>query len=108
MKPYQYYENPIDRFTKSPIGRFKEVGYSDQTIANLHHLESHCEHLGDFLEEYRWVQPDGKLFSETSLKIITELHYLEMTVFELETMIEGLTQPDEQSENKGVFNENAF
>ena len=108
MKRYQYYKNPIDRLTKSPIDRFKEAGYSDQTIANLHYLESHCEHFGDFLEEYRWVQPDGKLFSETSLKIILELHDLGMTIFELENVIENLRQPAEQSKDERVFDENAF
>jgi hypothetical protein len=75
---------------KSTVDRYKEAGYADRAIADLHYLESRCEHLEDLLESYRRVQPDDSLFSEKSLEIIVELHGLEEFISRLEDVIRSL------------------
>lgn len=82
MKKYKALESTVERYRKA--------GYSDRAIADLHYLESRCEHLGDLLESYRRVQPDDNLFSEKSLEIIMELQGLEECVSGLEDVIHGL------------------
>ena len=44
-----------------------------ETLAGL---ESCCENLGDLLESYRYLQPDGKPFSASTLDKISKLHRL--------------------------------
>jgi predicted nuclease with TOPRIM domain len=85
---------------KSAIDRYRKAGYSDRAIADLHYLESRCEHLEDLLESYRHVQPDDNLFSEKSLEIIIELHGLEElasrledVIHRLQTKLDGLPPP---------------
>ena len=85
---------------KSAIDRYRKASYSDRAIADLHYLESRCEHLEDLLESYRLVQPDDDLFSEKSLEIIMELHGLEElassledVIHRLQTRLDGLPQP---------------
>ena len=56
---------------------YKEHGYSEEIIENIKWLETQHSFLEDLLEEYRYVQPDGGLFSEHSLKIIIALHNIE-------------------------------
>jgi hypothetical protein len=75
---------------KSAIDRYRKANYSDRAIADLHYLESRCEHLEDLLESYRHVQPDDKLFSEKSLEIIMELHGLAELTSSLEDVIHRL------------------
>jgi len=56
---------------------YKENGYSDEIIMNIEWMESQHPFTEDLLEEYRYVQPDGELFSEHSLEIIIALHNIE-------------------------------
>ena len=56
---------------------YKANGYSDEIIANIESLQSQDSFDSDLLEEYRYLQPDGDLFSERSLKIIIALHNIE-------------------------------
>ncbi len=61
---------------------YRENGYSDEVIANIKWMESQHPFLGDLLEEYRYVQPDGSLFSEHSLQII-------ITLYNIKSMLEA-------------------
>lgn len=63
-------------FLKSTVDYYKNLGYSKKTIECLHYLESRCEDLDEFLEEYRHLQPNRKPFHESILGIIKELHEL--------------------------------
>lgn len=56
---------------------YKENGYSEEMIEGIKWLEMQHPFLENLLEEYRYVQPDGKLFSEHSLKIIIALYNIE-------------------------------
>ena len=67
---------------KSTIDRYKDLGYSEQTMECLYYLESRCENLGDLLEEYRHLQPNEKPFHESLLGIIKELHELRESLCE--------------------------
>ena len=53
---------------------YKEAGYSDEIITNIKWWESQHPSVDVMLLEYRYVQPDGELFSEHSLKIIIALY----------------------------------
>lgn len=55
----------------------KENGYSDETIANIKYLKSQHPSLEEVLEKYRYIQPEGRLFSERSLAIIISLYHIE-------------------------------
>ena len=95
---------------RSTIDRYREAGYSTQTIDNLHYLESRCEHLGDFLEDYRRLQPDGDVFSEESLAIIMELNdlkerigWLEDTIANLQNRLGDQLKPQSQDEYEELF-----
>lgn len=77
---------------KSTIDRYRELEYSEKTVECLHYLESRCENLGDFLEEYRHLQSDGRLFHESLLGIIRELHGLREALYEQDDKIMQLQQ----------------
>jgi hypothetical protein len=68
----------------STAERYKEAGCSEEALLDLYCLESRCEKLGVYLEEYRHIQPDGELFSESALKIISEQCSLHEYISELE------------------------
>ena len=61
---------------KSTVERYKAAGYSKESIQRLEELESCLENLGDYLEEYRHLQPFEDLFSESIIGLIWELHAL--------------------------------
>ncbi len=97
----------------------KENGYSDEIIANVKWMESQHPFLGDLLEEYRYVQPGGGLFSERSLKIIIALYNIESMLedqknitCEIEENFKKLIQlnfhKDEPSADDFLFDEDAF
>ena len=56
---------------------YKDANYSKEIIYRLENLEFEYPSVENLLLEYRYIQPDGKLFSEHSLKIIFALHSLE-------------------------------
>ena len=102
MKKYKAFKSAIDRYRKA--------NYSDRAIADLHYLESRCEHLEDLLESYRHVQPDDNLFSEKSIEIIMELHGLAELASSLEDIIHrlqirptGLPPPLSTDKHEGSF-----
>jgi len=43
-------------------------------------LESCCENMSDLLESYRYLQPDGKPFSASTIDKISHLHRLHEAV----------------------------
>lgn len=57
-----------------------EAGYPQETLESLAKLESSTEYLVELLESYRYLQPDGKLFSVTSIAKIYQLQELEYLV----------------------------
>lgn len=64
---------------KSTLQVYKESKYPNDTLEFLARLESSSERLGDLLESYRYLQPDGKLFTAASISkicLLHELHYL--------------------------------
>lgn len=61
---------------------YKEAGYSDEIVTNIEWLESQHSSVETLLTEYRYIQPDGELFSERSLKII-------ITLYDIEHMLEA-------------------
>lgn len=81
MKKFDYFKSTIDCY--------KEANYSNEAMSHLYYLESRCERLGEYLNEYRYIQPDENLFSERSLKIISELHALEHMLYEQKNLING-------------------
>lgn len=63
---------------KNIIERYKESRYSEEAIVNLHYLESHCEHLCDFLDGYRHLKKTEEiLFSEETIERIAQIIHLE-------------------------------
>jgi len=60
-------------FFLSTAERYKAAGYPRESLNCLYYLESRCEKLGDFLEEFRHIQPDKRLFSPKAIGIIKEL-----------------------------------
>ena len=50
--------------------------YSRTTLETLAWLESCTDNLGELLESYRYLQPDGQEFSPETIKKISELHSL--------------------------------
>jgi hypothetical protein len=56
---------------------YKEAGYSDEIITKFEWMESQHPSLEALLEKYRYIQPDGELFSEHSLQIIIALYDIE-------------------------------
>ena len=56
---------------------YKEAGYCDEIITNIECWESQHPSVEDLLTEYRYVQHDGELFSEHSLRIIIVLYNME-------------------------------
>ena len=56
---------------------YKEAGRSDEIVINLEWLESQNPCVETLLEGYRYLQPDGEMFSEDSLKIIIALDDIE-------------------------------
>jgi predicted nuclease with TOPRIM domain len=69
------------------VNLYKESGYSKEAIACLEYLESCTEHLGNLLEDYRHLQPDNKLFSESILGLVKELHFLKECIYKQEETI---------------------
>jgi hypothetical protein len=61
---------------------YKEAGYSDEIVTNIEWWESQHPSVEILLEGYRYIQPDGELFSESSLKII-------ITLYDMEYMLEA-------------------
>jgi hypothetical protein len=59
------------------LDTYKGAGYSDEIIAYLEYLTSQHLCLVTVLENYRYIQPDGELFSEESLQIVITLHDIE-------------------------------
>jgi hypothetical protein len=55
---------------------YMKAGYSDKAISYLEYLESHCKRLCLLLEQYKYLQPEGELFSEKNIEIIVRLHDL--------------------------------
>jgi hypothetical protein len=56
---------------------YKEAGCSDETTSNLKWLELQYPSLEVLLEKYRYLQPDGELFSDHSLRIVIVLLNIE-------------------------------
>jgi hypothetical protein len=59
---------------KSVADIYREAGLPEDIIINLECLEFLHPSVENLLEEYRYIQPDGELFSERSLRIIIRLH----------------------------------
>ena len=97
---------------KSTIERYKNLGYSEKTIECLIYLECRCENLGDFLEEYRHLQPDGKPFSEGILGIIKELHEIQVSLqeqyYEILTIRDQVAITSKDPEISWDLNEDLF
>ena len=74
-------------FFLSTVERYKAAGYPRETLNCLHYLESRCERLGDFLEEFRHIQPDKRLFSAEAIGIIKELCELQEHLHRLEEVL---------------------
>lgn len=81
--------------------RYEAAGYPQESLRCLRYLESRCERLGDFLEEFRHIQPGNGLFSVGSIGIIKELcelrehlHRLEEALFEMRSHYSESELPD--------------
>jgi hypothetical protein len=59
------------------IDIYRDLGYSSDVISTLQWMEGRHLHLEELLERYRYVQPDARMFSEESLKIIMVLYDME-------------------------------
>jgi hypothetical protein len=59
------------------IEEYIEAGYSQEDISTLRWLESCSEHLEDLLESYRYLQPQGCLFSSENINKICFLEGIE-------------------------------
>jgi hypothetical protein len=73
------------------IEEYIEAGYSQEDISTLRWLESCSEHLGDLLEAYRYLQPQGWLFSSENISKICSL--------------EGIAAQEAAQENNEALNE---
>ena len=58
---------------KNILQAYVEADYQEETLESLAWLESSSESLGDLLESYRYLQPDGNLFSAVFIAKIKEL-----------------------------------
>lgn len=65
---------------KSTLQFYIEAEYPSNALESLAWLESSSECLGRFLESYRNLQPDGKLFSVESIAKIHRLNELSQVV----------------------------
>jgi hypothetical protein len=56
--------------------RTRSANKDAKTLETLIQLESCCENINDLLESYRYLQPDGKPFSASTIEKIARLQGL--------------------------------
>jgi hypothetical protein len=83
------------------LEEYRKAGRSSEAIFFLDRMKSHHSSLGGFLERYRYIQPDGELFSERSLRILMVLH-------DLENMIEDQQATLRDMDNLRIEQEEVF